>query len=142
MAEGSNAAVVISESVVVPVEVMKMIVNFIAGRVVVGLVVSCFAVVEGDISVVEVGFKDVVVPDEVMKIIVNFIAGSIVVGIVISSFVVVEGDISVVEVGFKDVAEGSNAVVVIPESVVVPDEVIKMIVNFIAGSVVVGIVVS
>ena len=43
--------------------------------------------------------------------------------------------VAIVEVGFEEVAEGSNVTDVFPESVtsltlVVPDDVLKMIVNF------------
>ena len=49
--------------------------------------------------------------------------------------------VAIVEVGFEEVAEGSNVADVIPESVIVPDGRIKMIVNFFAGPEVVGVVI-
>ena len=117
-----------------------MIVNFIVGPVV---VVNCLKVVEG--RFVDVGFTDVtedsnvvvfpefvVVPLDVVKIIVNLIVGPVV---VVNCLKVVEGRF--VDVGFIVVPAGSNVIVVNPESVGVPPDVAKMIVNFIVGPVVV-----
>ena len=56
---------------IVPDGKIKMIVNFFAGSVVVGVVINSFAVVEGRLSVVELGSKEVEVCSNDVGVVIN-----------------------------------------------------------------------